>query len=97
MGNSEFDVNIATTLETESDVRLKETYVSVSAGGRDLAVPDALQYSRLLYITYLDDDLMVARDESGVPEILVRKEKEFLDSFTGEPSAADDDLAPGAG
>lgn len=46
---------------------------------------------------YLDDDLMVVRDESGIPEILVRKPKEFLVESTGEPSYADDDLAPGAG
>lgn len=97
VGNSDVDVKIVTTLETESDVRLKETYTQLSAAGRDVDVPDALQYSRLLYVTYLDDDLMVVRDESGVPEILVRKSKEFLDSFTGEPSFADDDLAPGAG
>jgi hypothetical protein len=56
-----------------------------------------LQYSRLLFVTYLDKDLMVVRDETGVPEVLVRKEKEFPVPPSGEPSSADDDLAPGAG
>jgi len=38
----------------------------------------------------------VVRDATGVPEILVRKSKKFRED-EGTPSAADDDLAPGAG
>ena len=100
--NTAADVKITSTLETESDVRLKETNsaVSVKNGGSDapraFELPKQLQYSRLLFVTYLDDDLLVVRDETGVPEVLLRKEKEFQMS-EGEPSSADDDLAPGAG
>lgn len=101
VGSTETKVKIQSTVETESDVRIKETYTSLTVADRDIEVPSSLAYSRLLFITYLDDDLLIVRDESGVPDILLRKSKEFvLDSTntnTGEPSAADDDLAPGAG
>lgn len=102
VGNTETEVKIQATIETESDVRIKETYTSVTVADRDIEVPSSLAYSRLLFITYLDDDLLVVRDESGIPDILLRKSKEFptstsTNTFTGAPSAADDDLAPGAG
>ena len=84
------------TLEAESAVRLKETYTAVKAAGQDVALPAALAYSRVLFVTYLDDDLLVVRDATGVPEVLVRKAKAFRED-EGQPSAADDDLAPGAG
>ena len=67
-----------------------------SSTPRAFELPQQLQYSRLLFITYLDDDLLVVRDDTGVPEILFRKEKEFPLS-EGEPSSADDDISPGAG
>lgn len=97
VANSKFDVKIQSTVEVESDVRVKETYTTVKVGDNQVDIPDAVKYSRRLYVTYLDDDLMVVRDESGIPEILVRKSMEFLVESTGEPSFADDDLAPGAG
>lgn len=34
--------------------------------------PPPLRYSRSLFITYLDEDLLVVRDESGCPEILTK-------------------------
>lgn len=37
------------------------------------------------------------RDMFGAPDVLIRKDKDFLASYTGVPSATDDDLAPGAG
>jgi len=97
VANSKFDVKIKSSLDTESDVRIREVYSGVTVGTTDLDIPDRFQYSRLLYVTYLDEDLLVVRDESGLPEILLRKPKEFLVESTGEPSSADDDLAPGAG
>jgi hypothetical protein len=41
--------------------------------GQNVDIPEALQYSRDLYIAYLDEDILIVRDGSGVPEILVRK------------------------
>jgi len=96
-GTAKGDVVVEATLEAESDVRLKETYTAVRALGQlSVSVPAALAYSRLLFVTYLDDDLLVVRDATGVPEVLVRKPNAFRDD-EGQPSAADDDLAPGAG
>lgn len=95
-GNKVQPITILSTLERESDVRLKETYTTLKVGDRSVEVPEAVQYSRLLFITYLDEDLMVVRDATGVAEVLLRKEKEFQGT-SGSPSSADDDLAPGAG
>ena len=41
--------------------------------GSKVDLPQAAQYSRDLYVTYVDEDLLVVRDASGVPEVLVRK------------------------
>lgn len=69
------DVVVRARLEVQSDVRLTETYESVKVLGNDgLEIPDQLRYTRDLYITYLDQDVMVVRDGSGVPEVLVRKD-----------------------
>ena len=43
--------------------------------GNTIEIPEVLQYSRELYVTYLDEDLLVVRDGSGVPELLVRPSK----------------------
>ncbi|KAJ1451208.1 hypothetical protein M885DRAFT_530229 [Pelagophyceae sp. CCMP2097] len=91
-------VKVKTTLEAESGVRLRETYQSVSALGRAVDIPERLRYSRTLYVTYLDDEVLVVRDDSGVPEILLRKSMpDFLRPDEGRPSADVDDVAPGAG
>lgn len=69
------DVVVRARLEVQSDVRLTETYESVKVLGNDgLEIPDQLRYTRDLYITYLDQDVMVVRDGSGIPEVLVRKD-----------------------
>jgi hypothetical protein len=101
IANFASDVTITSNLQTETGVRLRETNSAVSVTtGSDLPnsfdLPQELQYSRNLYVTYLDDELLVVRDETGVPEILFRKEMEFRTN-EGEPSSADDDTAPGAG
>ena len=85
-GASSANVAIASNLETSSDFRLKETYASLSLNDQLLEIPAPLQYSRDLYVTYLDDDLLVVRDESGVPEILLRKAGVFTSSEGEEGS-----------
>ena len=98
--------NIQTNLEPESDVRLFETYVSATLndaftipfpkpGNNNLPDPFRL-FERSLFISYLDNDLLIVRDGFGAPDILTRKEMDF-GSYTGEPSFSEDDLAPGAG
>lgn len=60
-GASTGEVVVEATLEAESDVRLKETYTTVRALNQPATnVPAALAYSRQLFVTYLDDDLLVS-------------------------------------
>jgi len=66
-------ISLDAMVDILSDVRIRETYDKfASVLDREVAIPEQLQYSRDLYITYLDDDLLVVRDASGIPEILVR-------------------------
>jgi len=66
-------ITLNAIIDVLSDVHIRETYEKfASVLDREVAIPEQLQYSRDLYITYLDDDLLVVRDASVVPEILVR-------------------------
>ena len=65
-------LTIIEELDAESETRLSERYVELDVLGRKVSLPTALRYSRSLYITYLDEDLLVIRDESGCPEILTK-------------------------
>jgi hypothetical protein len=67
------DIEVQTSLEVETDIRLKETYASLKAFGEEQDIPSSLRYSRKLFVTYLDEDILVMRDESGVPDVLLRK------------------------
>jgi len=74
LGNEDNEIVLDAMMDVLSDVRIRETYDKFAkVVGREVAIPEALQYSREMYITYLDDDLLVVRDASGIPEILVRK------------------------
>lgn len=73
LGGTSNDVIVKASLEPKSDVRLTEKYESATVLGQSVDLPAAVQYSRELFITYLDEDVLVVRDGSGVPEILVRK------------------------
>jgi hypothetical protein len=92
----ESSVNVKSNLEVISDIRLRETYESATGfGGRVVDLPGFMQYTRDVYVTYLDEDLLVIRDGSGVPELLIRKEKSFTRNWGDEPTTIDDNLAPG--
>lgn len=71
--NSENKVIVKAGMTTESAVRFTETYESASVFGQEIEIPEAVQYTRELMVTYVDEDILVVRDASGVPEILVRK------------------------
>lgn len=73
LGGASNDVAVKAHLEPRSDIRLSETYESATVLGQNVDIPEALQYSRDLYIAYLDENILIVRDGSGVPEILVRK------------------------
>mmetsp|Transcript_10612 Transcript_10612/g.19048 ORF Transcript_10612/g.19048 Transcript_10612/m.19048 type:complete len:290 (-) Transcript_10612:170-1039(-) len=72
-GGAEETIEVKARLEVDSGVRFTETYESASVLGQTVDLPEALQYSRDLYVSYVDDDILVVRDGAGVPEILVRK------------------------
>jgi hypothetical protein len=50
--------------------RLPNTVRDILAGG--VKVPLTGTYERLLLISYLDEEILVARDESGVPDVLYK-------------------------
>jgi PAP_fibrillin len=91
----ENSVSVKSKLEVVSSIRLRETYESATVLGRQIELPEFARYSRELYVTYVDEDLLVVRDGSGVPELLVRKEKIFTRNWGIEPTSVDDELAPG--
>jgi PAP_fibrillin len=97
IGAGESAVSVKARLEVESDLRLRETYESATIMNQSINLPTLLQYSRDIYVTYLDDDLLIVRDASGVPEILIRKQKRFSQNWGTEPSALDDLTPPGEG
>jgi len=74
LGGASNSVVVKARLDSLSDVRLTETYESATVLDQSIDLPQALQYSRDLYVTYLDEEILVVRDGSGVPEILVRKQ-----------------------
>ena len=97
MESAESAVSVKARLQTESDIRLRETYESASVMDQNINLPTLLQYQRDIFVTYLDEDLLIVRDASGVPEILIRKEKVFSRNWGTEPTDADDQSYPGEG
>jgi len=73
LGGSDNEVVVKARLDVESGMRFTETYESATVLGNTVDVPEQLQYSRELFVTYVDEDILVVRDSSGVPEVLVRK------------------------
>jgi hypothetical protein len=74
LGGAVNDVVVKARLDAASSMRLTETYESATVLGQTVDLPQAVQYSRDLYIAYLDEDVLIVRDGSGVPEILIRKQ-----------------------
>ncbi|GMI44385.1 hypothetical protein TrCOL_g8302 [Triparma columacea] len=65
------DLTLTSDLTLVSGSCFTETYRDVS-GPLSFDFPEAARYSRDLYVTYLDEEVMVVRDGSGVAEVLVR-------------------------
>ena len=47
--------------------------MDLNVAGQDISLPSQARYERTLYVTYLDDELMIARDETGTPDVLMRR------------------------
>lgn len=67
------EIMLRSDLEIQSATRLRETYNEAEIAGRVLSLPDVLKWERDLFITYLDATTLVVRDETGSPDIFVRK------------------------
>jgi hypothetical protein len=92
-------VKVTSQLDIVSPIRFRETYQSTTILGQEspIAIPKPLQYGRDVYITYLDEDLLIVRDGTGVPEVLVRKQKQFMKEWGMEPNMMEDMVPPGDG
>merc|ERR1712176_344040 len=89
--NNSFPVELRTSIEAESDVRMKEMYLDAEAIGRDITIPAQLRTERVFYITYLDEDLLISRDESGTPDVLYRVASSSSSSM---PTSSSEDSEP---
>lgn len=94
LGNKQ-TITIREELDAQSESRLSERYVEVKSSvvRRKFKLPTPLRYSRSLFITYLDEDLLVVRDESNNPEILTRIVASSSGSTTTDEEAADEEAA----
>lgn len=71
-GNTTASVQVLSRLEVATGVRLTETWSEVIVNGTSVALPRQLAYSRQLFVAFVDDDLLILRDETGSPTILRR-------------------------
>lgn len=85
LGGESQTVSVKCRLEPVSSLRLRECYESATVLGKEVELPSLLQYSREIYVTYVDDDILVIRDGSGIPELLLRKEKSFTRNWGTDP------------
>ena len=66
--------------------------MEIEALGQRALLPGPLAVSRTLYIVYVDEEIMIVRDESGLPSVLRRAEK--VPSATSSSLDEYDDDAP---
>jgi len=71
--NAKVPVSITTDIEIESSYRIKETYINGKISSVEIPLNSIRKFSRNVVISYLDNDLLIARDKFGAPEILKRK------------------------
>lgn len=74
IANSSIGVSIVTDLQAKSGVRLTESYETGKIGSVEIPLSTIKTVNRDILISYLDEDLLIARDIFGTPEILRRKE-----------------------
>eukprot|EP01040_Poterioochromonas_malhamensis_P005289 gene5289-5672_t len=87
IGFSKINVSIITNIVAKSGLRLTETYESGKIGVLDVPLTNINLFTRDLLITYLDEDLLIARDPLGTPEILRRKDYSAVRPDGGDSSS----------
>mmetsp|Transcript_3122 Transcript_3122/g.6099 ORF Transcript_3122/g.6099 Transcript_3122/m.6099 type:complete len:262 (+) Transcript_3122:41-826(+) len=92
------EARLFSNLQQVSSVRLREDVIEAEVFGQRSLLPGPLARSRTLYVSYLDDELLIVRDESGSAEVLVRKQDMRFSAGAdlSTPSYTDDDMTPGA-
>jgi len=76
-GPLNLDVSVTTDIEAVTAYRLKESYIAGKVNGIELPISSITTFTRDLIITYLDEDLLISRDQFGSPEILRRVSDNF--------------------
>lgn len=84
-------------LQQVSSVRLREDVVEAEVFGRRTLLPGPLARSRTLFISYLDEDMLIARDDSGSAEVLVRKQDMRFSASSETSKKGRDDLVTPTG
>jgi len=96
-GGAPEPVTIRSTLQPRSAVALREDFVEVEAFGWRNLPPGPLAFSRSLYVAYLDEEMLVLRDDTNLPMVLRRADAVFSGAAPMyAPPVDDDDSAPGA-
>jgi len=95
LGGTPQPIVLRANLLARSGVALREDFLEVEAFGQKSLLPGPFALSRSLLVAYLDDELLIVRDDGGLPSVLRRATK--FPSAPEEPSYGDDDDAPGAG
>lgn len=94
------DIEVETALDAygEDGMRFKETYVSGTVGDLNIPFPAPLfsSFSRDLIITYLDNDVMIVRDQFGCPDILQKRENQIIPLSTTDYGLNAGEESPGA-
>lgn len=84
-GQRDVDIDLVCDLMASGPGKLNERGKEVSIdGGAPVSIPEQVRYSRDLFITYLDDNLLIARDATGSPDILVRETQPAVDTSVPE-------------
>lgn len=77
VAGSEQKLSLRGELKATSAVRLEETLVKANFFGQSTDLQGPFRTKRSLFTTFLDDDILIVRDETGVPDIWLRKDKVF--------------------
>ena len=90
LGNTQ-PLLLRANLSPRSAVALREDFVEAEAFGQRTLLPGPLAISRTLFVAYLDEDLLIVRDDAGLLSVLRRAT--LFPSAVEYPS---DENAPGA-
>jgi len=64
------DLIIRANLAARSDICLREEFVECEALGQRLLLPGPLALARSLFVTYLDEEVLILRDDGGLVNVL---------------------------